>query len=67
MMQGGYTFDMPKDIDPEIIRKARPGTRTLKHIRMPEWMEADLKAYAARESVTFNHAVIIHLKKGLDK
>lgn len=47
--------------------QAQPGTRRLKHIRMPEQVEADLKAYAEAESITFNAAVVLHLKKGLEK
>lgn len=56
-----------RDIAPGTLNKARPGTRDLKHIRMPHWMERELKDYAATNSITFNHAVLIHLKKGLDK
>jgi hypothetical protein len=42
-------------------------TRRLKHIRMPDAVEAAIKAYAASEHITFNAAVVHFLKEGLSK
>lgn len=42
-------------------------TRRLKHIRMPEAVEAQIKDYAKAEDITFNAAVVHFLKAGLAK
>lgn len=42
---------------------AQPGTRRLKHIRMPSDVEATLKAYAEAQNITFNAAVVHFLKE----
>lgn len=64
----GYIYYM--DTKPEHPQKGRRkakgvNTRRTKHIRMPDDVEAALKQYAVEEQITFNAAVVAHLRKSL--